>query len=81
MASLETTDAESCSLFWLGSAKRLIVPISMSDNVATFPLAPGYEKFTAFCAKAQIEDDDDHNPIIAQSAVATSSDNEGDNEL
>jgi hypothetical protein len=76
----ETTDAGNCSLFWLGGEKRLVIPISVSDNVATFPLAPGYEKFTAFCAEAQIDDSDDLNPIIAQPAVATGSDDEGNNE-
>jgi hypothetical protein len=76
----ETTDADTCTLFWLGGDKRLVIPISVSDNVATFPLAPGYEKFTAFCAEAQIEDSDDRDPIIAQPAVATGSDDEGDDE-
>jgi hypothetical protein len=52
----------------------------VSDNVETFPLAPGYDKFTAFCAEAQIEDSDDLDPIIAQPAVATSSDDEGEDE-
>jgi hypothetical protein len=55
-----------------------VIPIGVGDNVATFPLAPGYEKFTAFCAEAQIEDDDDLDPIIAQPAVTTGGDNEGD---
>jgi hypothetical protein len=76
----ETTDAENCSLFWLGGEKGLAIPISVSDNVATFPLAPGYEKFTAFCAEAQIEDSDDLDPIIAQPAVATGSDEDEDDD-
>jgi hypothetical protein len=76
----ETTDAETCSLFWLGGDKQLVIPIGVSDNVATFPLAPGYNKFTAFCAEAQIEDSDNLDPIIAQPAVATSGDDEGEDE-
>jgi hypothetical protein len=76
----ETTDADTCTLFWLGGDKRLVIPISVSDNVATFPLAPGYERFTAFCAEAQIEDSHDRDPIIAQPAVATEGDDDGNDE-
>jgi hypothetical protein len=76
----ETTDAENCKLFWLSREKQLVIPIRVSDNVATFPLAPGYEKFTAFYAEAQIKDSDNLDPVIAQPAVATGNDNEGEDE-
>jgi hypothetical protein len=41
----ETTDAETCSMLWLGGEKRLVIPIGVSANVATILLAPGYDKF------------------------------------
>lgn len=62
------------SLFWNQRSARLMIPLNKEDNVATFQMAPGYNKFTAFCSEAEIEDQEEMDPIIAN--PATISDNE-----
>ena len=52
----ETTDATSCTLSWGNQRYNLTVPMD-HNNVATFHLAPGYTKFHAFCAEAEITED------------------------
>jgi hypothetical protein len=46
----------------------------MQDNVATLQLSPGYTKYEAFCAEAEIPDDYDRNPIIAMDMGVVSDD-------
>ena len=46
---------------------KLTVPISTTNNVSTFNLAPGFGKFTLFCEKAEIEYDKEcKEPLICQ---------------
>ena len=47
----EATYSNSCELFWNQRKNRLTIPLGKKDNVATFRLAPGFNKFTAFCAE------------------------------
>ena len=52
-------------LYWNDRKDTLRVPISSSNNVATFYLAPGYEKFELFCQQANIDYDDQiKRPLI-----------------
>ena len=59
----DTSHKES-TLYWEDNYK-LTVPISTSNNVATFNLAPGFGKFKLFCEKAEIEYDKEcESPLI-----------------
>ena len=77
------TSHNQSTLYWEGSYK-LTVPISTSNNVATFNLAPGFGKFKLFCEKAEIEYDKECvsplmcNPVEYDSDDSTS-DREGSN--
>lgn len=50
----ETTNDTTCTLTWANGKFKLTIPLDPTSNVATFRLAPGYDKFFAFCAAAQI---------------------------
>lgn len=50
----ETTTAFKSVLFWGKGNHRLDVLMGVNDNVATFYLAPGYNKFELFCQKAEM---------------------------
>lgn len=63
----DTTHNRS-TLYWKGGNK-LMVPIDPTNNVSTFNLAPGYNKFKLFCEKAEIEYEEECKaPIICQPA-------------
>ena len=49
----ETTSKE-VTLFWNKRHDQLTIPLGRSNNVATFHMAPGFEKYKAFCATADI---------------------------
>ena len=51
------TQHDKMVLYWNNetSDNRLTVPISDTNNVATFELAPGFNKFTLFCEEAKID--------------------------
>ena len=63
-----TSEAEAI-LDWNNGESRRMVELDPQTNVATFRLAPGYSKFSAFCAEAEIQENDDDNPIAASSAA------------
>lgn len=73
----EMTNAFTCTLFWKKS--KLTIPLGNLDNVATFALAPGYSKFHAFCAQADITNDEDQL-IICDEANIISNDEDEPNE-
>ena len=50
----ETTSKE-VTLFWNKRHNQLTTPLGRSNNVATFHIAPGFEKYKAFCATADID--------------------------
>ena len=54
----ERTNVNQCIIYWKGG-NRKTVNLCRQDNVATFTLAPGYDKFKAFCCEADME-----NPSI-----------------
>ena len=53
----ETTSKE-VTLFWNKRHDQLAIPLGISNNVATFHMASGFEKYKAFYATADI------NPIV-----------------
>ena len=55
----EQTDHEKCILRW-GSLYKLTIPLNEVDNVATFCMPPGFDRFTAFCAEAGL----DYNDVV-----------------
>jgi hypothetical protein len=66
----ESTDAKTCTLHWNGGRHQLTVPLGKSDNVATIDLAPGYSKYSAFCAHPMVSDCfDDDDPVEAMEAA------------
>ena len=65
-------------LYWEGNYK-LTVPISTSNNVSTFNLAPGFGKFKLFCEKAEIEYDKEcESPIMCNPVEYDSDDSFSD---
>jgi hypothetical protein len=65
------TDGQACHLWWKGRKYHLTVPLSKGDNVATFRLAPGYEKFHAFCAELQADDNDPYSVDLQEADQQT----------
>ena len=56
-------------LGWNYGENQLTVPLSKGSNVATFEMAPGYNKFELFCQSAEIEyDKEQTNPMICTPA-------------
>jgi len=81
----ETTDATKCIIHWDNGKSCLTIPLDRLTNVATFRLAPGYDKFLAFCAAAQIplyeeesRDPTTHDILLSESAWISDDDDEGD---
>jgi hypothetical protein len=56
------------------------IPLSQKDNVATFPLAPGYENFELFCCEADLLGPSD-TLITLPSGVITDDENDLVNEV
>jgi hypothetical protein len=66
------------TLFWNQRRNKLTVPMGQ-NNVATFQLAPGYGKFTAFCAEAGVDyEKAQSDPIVVKSSQIISDDEDGD---
>ena len=60
------TRHDRVTMYWDNGTKyESVVPIGKSNNVATFNLAPGYDKFALFCEEAKIDyDEEQENPIV-----------------
>ncbi len=70
----EYTGAEQCVLFWDQKKYTRTIDIDKSGtNVATMRMAPGFNKFHAFCVEAGIDDDWKYDacPIIASQHEVT----------
>jgi hypothetical protein len=75
----ETTTAFKSVLFWDKRQSTLDVHLGLNDNVATFYLAPGFQKFGIFCEKAEIDFESSiQNPIEAHDAQVISDDENED---
>ena len=56
------------------------VTLSKSTNVSTFHLAPGYKKYHAFCAEADLDDKDNYNnPMCHVAEITDNEDSNNDN--
>jgi hypothetical protein len=76
----ETLD-NKVTLFWNQRKCRRTVHLGKADNVATFLLADGFERFTAFCAKAEVDYKNEQvDPVICMPAQMVSDDEQSDDE-
>ncbi|GAX15565.1 hypothetical protein FisN_3Hu032 [Fistulifera solaris] len=74
----ETTTHDTCTLFWDQRRYKKTVPLDHRTNVATFCLASGYSQYHAFCAEADIDDDDDVLEPMCYEATASDMSPTGD---
>ena len=72
------TNDDSMELQWAQRKHKLTVQIDPAINVATFYLAPGYSAFQAFCAEADLEDDND--PLCFDVSPVSDDESAGDDE-
>lgn len=70
----ETTDSTKCVLYW--AKYRRTVPLDPTTNVATMRSAPGYSKFTAYCAEAGFSHENEADNPIAYNATLIEDDQE-----
>jgi hypothetical protein len=63
----EHTNGVECVLYWGDGEYKRHINLGKYDNVATFPLAPGYSQFAAFCCEAGM-DDHTREPMAMPSA-------------
>jgi hypothetical protein len=73
----ETTNGNECVLYWNDGENQLHINLSRENNVASFPLAHGYEQFGAFCCEAALDDPTDE-PLAMPSTII--SDDEDDHD-
>lgn len=59
-----TTSYDRVVLYWDNHRHQRTIPLDPSTNVATLSLAPGFSKFSAFCAEADIDDEDLTHPMV-----------------
>ena len=50
-----TTNGKQVTLHWHQNKVTLTIPLSPMDNVATFHLAPGFERYNIFCQQAKLD--------------------------
>jgi hypothetical protein len=68
----ETTTSTHVDMFWGQREHHLRVPVGKTNNVATFYLAPGIQRYMGFCAEADINlATEDTDPIIADSTLVS----------
>ena len=65
-------------LFWVGGKFKVRIPLGKRDNVATFSMASGFDKFRAFCCEAEL-DETTRNVVTLPSGFVP--DDEDDDEL
>ena len=75
----EETLWDRCTLFWNNRRYLRSIPLSPGSNVATIHLASGYQKYHAFCAEANIPEDEVEDPITFDTGVV--SDDEEDDSI
>ena len=77
MGTGSETTCDKVTLFWNQRSNMLTVPISKRNNVATFPTAPGFDKFSAFCQTAEIDyAEEQRSPELSPSGQNATTDDE-----
>ena len=74
-----TTKAHAITLFWNYGSNKLDAPLGYHDNVDTFKLAPGYQKFQAF--ESVIKFHTTQVPLISESTVVSDDEDDQDENL
>ena len=75
------TASKEVTIFWNKRQDQLMIPLGRLNNVATFHMAPGFEKYKAFCAMADIDPMADwEDPLIAEPAQIISDDKDSNDE-
>ena len=65
--TLSQTTSESVTLFWNDRKAQLTVPLSRGSNVATFHMAPGFNRYSNFCMSAKIDQQGyEKDPLICE---------------
>jgi hypothetical protein len=72
----EYTNGRECVLFWGGGKHKMRIPLGKRDNVATFSMASGFDKFRAFCCEAEL--DETTRNVIAMPTGFVSDDEDDD---
>ena len=70
----ESTNAKQCTLYWNDGDSKLDIPLGRKDNVATFPMSPGYKQFAAFCCEAGMDVDSDEPMALPASIISDDED-------
>jgi len=79
----ETTTATKTVLFWNNNRNKLDVNMGINDNVATFYLAPGFNKFSMFCQMVSIDyNEQQEDPLTAEDTqVVSDTEDDDDDDL
>ena len=72
----ERTNGNGCELFW-GNGHTKSIKLG-NDNVATFPMAPGFKQFAIFCHEAGIDSTSDDTVAMPAGIISDSDDDEED---
>lgn len=68
--TLSQTTSTEVTLLWNERKSKLTIPLSKESNVATFYLAPNFNKYFTFCAEAGLnKHHDDTNPLVCQTTL------------
>jgi len=74
------TTVDDVTLEWKQRQFKRTVPLGKSDNVATMDLAPGYDKYRAFCAVIGDSVGTDDAPVTCQPTVVSDGESDGDDD-
>jgi hypothetical protein len=75
----ERTNGNGCELFW-GDGYTKSIKLG-NDNVATFPMAPGFKQFAIFCQEAGIDKTSDDTVAMPAGIISDSDDDEEEDGL
>ena len=73
------TTNKDVTLIWGDEKFRKTIPLCENDNVATMYSSPGYDKYHAFCAQADYNENDDDDPILCQQVTSIIEDDDNEN--
>ena len=69
-----STNGTEAIISWDNGKGKLTVPIDTNNNVATFPMAPGYKGYQLYIQEAGLTDDSD--PVVPDVAVVSDNEDE-----
>ena len=69
-----TTLSDKVTMFWNQRKYRKTIHLDLKTNVATMPLAPGYTRYHAFCAEADLGDEEVHDPMCMDTNMVSDDD-------